>query len=82
MISAYLAYMKSLIQIQQEYMDMVSASMDRWMHRRDGGHSGRARRGAFRRAYASLIKLGWDDRQARLAIKDAHDMMMLERNSD
>ena len=71
--------MKTLMQIQQEYMETVSAGMDRWSHRRDGGHSGRIRGGAFRKAYKSLARFGFTDKQARQIIQDAHDVMMLER---
>lgn len=71
--------MKSLIQIQQEYMDTVSSGMDHWSHRRDGGHSDRIRHGAFRKAHKSLMKLGFTERQASMMIRDAHDVMLLER---
>lgn len=71
--------MKNLIEIQQEYMDTVSGGMDRWSHRRDGGHSGRIRGGAFKRAHKALTKWGFTDKQARQVIQDAHDQMLLER---
>lgn len=71
--------MKTLIQIQQEYMDTVSAGMDRWSHRRDGGHAGRIRSGAYRRAFKALMAWGYTEEQARQCIQDAHDMMLLER---
>ena len=71
--------MKNLIEIQQEYMDKVSSGMDRWSHRRDGGHAGRIRAAAFRRARAAFMKLGFSEKQAFSAIRDAHDVMLLER---
>lgn len=71
--------MKTIIQIQQEYMDTVSAGIDRWSHRRDGGHSGRIRAGAWRRAHKALTALGFNDAQARDQIKQTHEVMELER---
>ena len=71
--------MKNMIAIQQEYMETVSLGMDRWSHRRDGGHSSRIRHGAARKAHESLVKLGFTDEQAKQIIRDAHDMMLLER---
>jgi len=71
--------MKTLIQVQQEYMDTVSAGIDRWSHRRDGGHSGRIRTGAFRKAHKALMRFGFTDTQSRQIIRDAHDVMMLDR---
>lgn len=70
---------KTLTQIQEEYMETVSLGMDRWSHRRDGGHSGRIRGGASKKAHKALIKWGYTDVQARQIIRDAHDLMMLER---
>ena len=73
--------LKSLIEIQQAYIDAVDAGMNRWSHRKDGGHSARIRRGAYRRALAALTSQGWTEEQARQAIRDAHDMLILERNA-
>ncbi len=74
-----MASRRGLIRIQTDYIDTVSAGMDRWSHRRDGGHSGRIREGAWRRAYKSLIAWQYTDEQARRIIADAHEQMMLER---
>ena len=71
--------MKTMIQIQQDYMDTVSAGRDRWMHRRDGGHSGRIQHGARRKAMRRLTAMGFTEPQARQIVQDAHDMMLLER---
>ena len=71
--------MKNMIDIQQEYIDTVNAGMDRWSHRRCGGHSSRIRRGAYHKAYKALTRWGHTDEQAKQIIQDAHDMMLLER---
>ena len=71
--------MKNMIDIQQEYIDTVSAGMDRWSHRRRGGHSYRIRRGAYRKAYQALVRWGHTDEQAKQIIRDAHDVLLLER---
>lgn len=73
--------MKNLIEIQQEYMDTVSAGLDRWAHRKDGGHASRIRVGAARKALKALLKWGFTEAQARAAIQQAHDIMKLERAS-
>lgn len=73
--------MRNLIQIQQEYMDTVSGGMDRWAHRRDGGHSHRIRGGAWRKAMKALLAWGYTEQQARQIIRDAHDVMTLERDA-
>lgn len=77
---------RNLIQIQQDYIDTVSAGIDRWQHRQlryrgslDAGHAGRIRSGAFRRAMKALLAWGYTDKQARQVIRDAHDVMLLER---
>lgn len=71
--------MKTIIQIQDEYAETVSLGMDRWSHRRDGGHVSRIRRGAARKARKALLKFGFTDAQATQMIQDAHDVMKLER---
>lgn len=71
--------MKNFIQVQEEYAETVSLGMDRWSHRRDGGHLSRIRRGAARKARKAFLKFGFTDAQATQAIQDAHDVMMLER---
>ncbi len=74
-----MASRRGLVSIQTDYMETVSAGMDRWSHRRDGGHAGRIQHGAWRRAYKSLIAWQYTDEQARRIIADAHEQMMLER---
>lgn len=81
MVSEVLPFMKrssnTLIGIQEEYMDRVSTANSRWSHRRDGGHAGRSRRAAYRQALKALRGLEYSETQARLAIKDAQDMVVL-----
>lgn len=71
--------MKNLIHIQREYIETVNASLDRWSHRKDGGHSSRVIRGARKKALVELKRLGFSDDQSNAMIKDAHDVMALER---
>jgi plasmid replication initiation protein len=71
--------MTNLISIQERYMETVSAGMDRWLHRRDGGHSGRIRAGAYRKARKALLRMGFTLSQVEAIIRDAHDVMLLER---
>ncbi len=73
--------MKNLIQIQQEYIDTVSLGMDRWSHRKDGGHISRIKRGARHNAEKALAKLGFSKEMVDYQIKQAHDVMLLERAS-
>jgi len=70
---------KNLIAIQEEYVETVNAGMARWAHRKDGGHAGRIRRGAHRKAIKSLLALGFTDQQISQLIKDAADMAALAR---
>jgi hypothetical protein len=74
--------MKSIIAIQQAYIDTVNAGIARWAHRKDGGHSGRISRGARHNADKDLARLGFATAQREQIIKDARDMAVLERNSD
>jgi hypothetical protein len=74
---------KTLIGIQEEYIETLNAGVARWSHRKDGGHSQRISRGARHAAEKSLRKIGYtDDRQITQIIQDARDMAILERNSD
>lgn len=74
---------KTLIQIQEEYIETVNLGIQRWGHRKDGGHSQRIRRGAFNRGMKELTKLGFtDDAQMRQILRDAHDMAALLRNAE
>lgn len=71
---------KSLIQVQQEYVDTLNAGIERWSHRKGGGHASRISRGARRAAEKDLRKLGYtDQKQIDQIIQDARDMASLER---
>lgn len=72
----------TLITVQQEYIDTVNAGIDRWSHRKDGGHAHRIWRGARRKLEAALSKLGFTAEQIQQALKDARDMAELERISE
>jgi hypothetical protein len=74
--------MKTLIGIQDEYVETVNAAISRWSHRRDGGHSSRTRRAARRKAEKALGRLQFTEAQIAAAIKDARDMAELERNAN
>ena len=74
---------KTLIGIQEEYVETLNAGLARWSHRKDGGHSHRIARGARHAAETQLRKLGFtDEKQIGQVIQDARDMATLERNSD
>lgn len=73
---------KTLIDVQEQYIETVNAGMARWAHRKDGGHSGRILRGARHDAEKALRKLGYTDQQIPQLITDARDMATLERNAD
>ena len=73
---------KTLIGIQEEYIETLNAGLARWSHRKDGGHSHRIARGARHTAEKQFRKLGFTDQQIPQLIKDARDMAELERNSD
>jgi hypothetical protein len=81
--------MKTLIGIQDEFIQAIVAATARWSHRRCawdssriGGHYTRARRGARRKATKSLQALGFDDVSIEQIIKDADDVAKLEINAD
>ena len=81
--------MKTLIGIQDEYIQTVIAGASRWEHRkcawdanRPGGHFTRIRRGAHTRAMKSLKALGFADEPAERIIKDAMDVAKLEMNAE
>lgn len=65
--------MTSMIQIQDEYIAKVLGCYS--------GHDRRVRCRAARKAKAKLIKLGYTEDQAKLIIRDAHDMVRLEQNA-
>lgn len=74
--------MRTLIDIQQDYIDTVNLGIARWSHRKDGGHSHRIERGARHKAERSLRRLGFTDQQIRHLIQDAREMATLERIAD
>jgi hypothetical protein len=74
---------KTLIQIQEEYIETVNAGIQRWGHRKDGGHAHRIRRGARNKGIKELQKIGYTDpKQIDQILRDAHDMAALLRNSE
>jgi hypothetical protein len=80
---------RSLIQIQDEFIETVNAGIARWSHRHDrkyprliGGHADRIVAGAGRRARKELRTLGFTEPQIDAAIRDASDMAELRRRSE
>jgi len=73
--------MKTLIEIQEQYVETLNAGIVRWSHRKDGGHTSRISRGARHTAEKSLRKLGFTEQQIPQLIQDARDMAALERNA-
>ena len=73
---------KTLIGIQEEYIETLNAGIARWSHRKDGGHASRISRGARHAAEKSLRKLGYTDQQIPQLIQDARDMATLERTCE
>ena len=72
--------MKSLIAIQQEYIDTVNAGHARWAHRPKGGHLHRSYRGARHAAEKAFQCHGcFTPAQIDQMIRDARDMAELER---
>jgi hypothetical protein len=79
--------MKTLISIQQQYIDTVNAGLARWAHRKGirgvaagvGGHAARIVHGAHRKAVAELARLGYSEQMIAQAMRDAKDMAELER---
>ena len=71
--------MHNLIGLQEEYIDTVNSGIDRWAHRRDGGHARRIQRGANRRIRAKLARLGFSEAEAEYALQQARDMAELIR---
>ena len=78
--------MKTLIGVQQDYIDTVNSAVDRWAHRPKpayqlaGGHAHRTIWRAHQTLEAELVKLGVTDKaQIRQIIKDAADVAEMER---
>ena len=74
-----MAKAKTLIQIQEEYIETINLGMQRWSHRKDGGHMSRISRGARHTAEKELRKLGYPEKQIAQILQDARDMAALER---
>lgn len=72
--------MKTLIAIQEEYIETVNSGIERWSHRKGGGHMRRISRGAHHKAEAALRKIGYVSQdQIDSVIKQAREMAELER---
>lgn len=71
--------MRSLIQIQDQYVETVNAGYARWSHRKNGGHRPRINRGARHVAEKQLRKWGFTEPQIDQIIRDAQDMAQLIR---
>jgi len=71
--------MKNLQQIQDEYIAACNATLDRWSHRRNGGHSERSLRAARKRAANAILRWGFTPKQAAQIIRDADDILALAR---
>ena len=81
--------MKTLIGVQQTYIDDVNGAVARWSHRPKpayqlaGGHAHRTIWRAQQTLEAELVKLGVTNKtQIRQIIQDARDMAELERLAD
>jgi hypothetical protein len=78
----------TVMTLVDEYVATVNAGFARWSHRKGtayqacGGHYSRIRGGAHKKAVAGLKKLGYtDEAQIRQIMKDADDLVLLERNA-
>jgi hypothetical protein len=71
----------SLIEIQEGYIARVSAAHAKITRRTKGDRFGKTRRAARKEAITKLIRRGFDEIGAALAVKDAHDMFLLEVNA-
>lgn len=78
------------IQIQQEYVDTVTAAYERWKHRKGiknvaegvGGHYSRTLWKAQQRAIKMLMGWGYNYSMALFFVNEAHDIVLLERASE
>ena len=73
--------MKNLQQIQDEYIAACNATLDRWSHRSNGGHSHRSLRSARRKMSEAILRWGFTPKQAAQIMRDADDILALERAS-
>ncbi len=82
--------MKTLIGIQDEYIQSVLAGVARWSHRkaprwssyRYGGHFSRIVRGAHSKASGDLARIGFVGEAAEQVIAQAYDMARLEMDAE
>ena len=81
--------MKTIIGIQDEFIQAIVAATSRWEHRKHpynpalvGGHYRRIRNGAHTKAMKSLKALGFADEAAEKIIADAMDVAKLEINAE
>jgi len=72
----------TLIAVQNEYIETINLGVQRWGHRKGGGHASRIQCGARRRAAKKLGKLGFTPIQTATVLRDAHEMAALLRNAD
>lgn len=72
----------TLIGIQEEYIETINAGIERWSHRKDGGHASRIARGARTVATRKLSHIGFTGTQIDQILRDARDMAALIRNSE
>jgi hypothetical protein len=79
---------RTLIGIQDEYIERLNAGIARWSHARQhysgdlGGHANRVAKGARRLALKKLTKLGFSAEQVNAALKDAWEMASLIRHAE
>lgn len=73
--------MASLIEIQEAYIARVSAAHAKVGKRSAGLVFARTKGAARKDAIRELIRRGFDEAGAALAVKDAHDMFLLEVNA-
>ncbi len=72
----------SLIQIQDEYIETLNAGIQRWSHRKGGGHTSRVATGARKTASRKLKRLGFTDQQISDILKDAKETASLIRAAE
>lgn len=71
----------SLIEIQEGYIARVMAAHAKITPRTKGNRFAMTRGAARREAIRKLVRRGFDEAGAALAVKDAHDMFLLEINA-
>jgi hypothetical protein len=71
----------SLIGIQEAYIARVAAAHAKITPRTKGNRFNRTRSAARNDAIRLLTRRGFEEASARLIVKDAHDMFLLELNA-